>query len=90
MFIASMIVKTAPERAEEVVLSLNRIPHVSTHGIYKESSIIVVAEANRIEDLSDLSRYILNEFEGVLGVFPTFLSSDQAIRETSPQSSTMP
>ncbi|MEX1276062.1 MAG: chaperone NapD [Bacteroidota bacterium] len=90
MFIASMIVKTAPERAEEAVLSLNRIPHVSTHGIYKESNIIVVAEADRVEDLTDLSRYILNEFEGVLGVFPTFLSSDQAIQETSPQSSTMP
>jgi nitrate reductase NapAB chaperone NapD len=77
MYIASMVVKVLPEKSEEVVLQLNRLPNVTTYGIHRESNIIVLAEARRLEDLENLTRYILNEFDGVVGVFPTYVASDE-------------
>lgn len=76
MIIASMIVKTQKDKAEEIALQLKRIPSVSTHGIYKEDNIIVLMEAEKEEELEHLSRYIMNEFDGILGTYPTFVASE--------------
>jgi nitrate reductase NapAB chaperone NapD len=76
MIIASMIVKTKTGMAEEVELQLKRVPNLTTHGIYKDDNIIVVMEAEKEEELVDLSRYIMNENEGILGTYPAFISSD--------------
>jgi nitrate reductase NapAB chaperone NapD len=77
MIISSMIVTTKTGKAEETALNLKRIPNVSTHGVYKGDNIIVVAEAEKEEDLVNLARYIMNEYPDVLGTFPTFISSDE-------------
>jgi nitrate reductase NapAB chaperone NapD len=76
-----MIVKTLKDKAEEVALQLKRIPNVSTHGIYKEDNIVVVLEAEREEELENLSRYIMSEFEGILGIYPTFVGSEDNVGE---------
>lgn len=77
MLIASMIVKVAPEKANEISQLLGRIPNVASYGVHKENNIIVVAEAHDEEQLEKLSKYILEEYDEVLGVFPTFVGSDE-------------
>jgi nitrate reductase NapAB chaperone NapD len=77
MLIASMVVKTRPDAAQDVMLSLGKLPGVTTHGVHGESNIILLAEAETEEDMESLTKYIMNEFKGVLGIFPTYLSSDQ-------------
>ncbi len=77
MLIASMIVKVVPEKAEEVTQQLERIPNVTTYGVHKEKNLIIVAEAHDAEQLENLSKYIMNTFDGVLGVFPTYVTADE-------------
>lgn len=77
MIIASMIVKTIPEKVNDIVLELQKIPNVTTHGIYKENNIIVLVEAESNDELKDLGKYIAVEFDGVLGTYPTFISADE-------------
>jgi len=79
MLIASMIVKVVPEKAEEVVQSLGRIPNVTTYGVHKENNLILVAEAHDVEQLENLSKYIMNTFDEVLGVFPTYVTADEGV-----------
>ena len=82
MIIASLIVKTIPEYAEDTALKLSKLPNVSTHGIYKGDNIIVLIEAEKEEQLEDFSKYIINEFDGILGTYPTFVSSEDNLPET--------
>jgi nitrate reductase NapAB chaperone NapD len=82
MIIASMIVTTQTGMAEEVALQLKRIPNLTTHGVYKGDNIIVVMEAEKEEELVNMSRYIMNEFEGILGTYPTFIANENDIEET--------
>ncbi|MDZ7291555.1 MAG: chaperone NapD [candidate division KSB1 bacterium] len=77
MLIASMIVKVVPEKAEEVMQQLRRVPNVTTYGVHKENNLIIVAEAHDAEQLENLSKYLTTEFEGVLGVFPTYVTADE-------------
>lgn len=81
MIIASMVVTTKTGMAEEVALQLKTIPNLTTHGIYKGDNIIVVMEAKKEEELLNMSRYIMNEFDGILGTFPTFVASEEEIEE---------
>lgn len=76
MLVASMIVKITPEKAEEVAQQLERIPNVTTYGVHKQNNIIVVVEAHDEAQLENFSKYITEEFDGVLGVFPTFVAVD--------------
>ena len=77
MLVASMIVKTQPAVAQDVMLSLSKIPGVTTHGVHEDGNIILLAEAEEEQHLESLAKHIMNEYEGVLGVFPTYLSSDE-------------
>ncbi len=77
MLIASMIVKVMPDKAEEIALFLERLPNVTNYGVHKENNIIVVIEAHDEEQLENLAKYILDSYEDVLGVFPTFVGSDE-------------
>lgn len=81
MIIASMIIKALPENIDELVLKLNNIPNVTTYGVHKEENIIVLIEADSEDQLKDLSRYINSEFDGVLGTYPTFISSEEELDE---------
>lgn len=82
MIIASMIITTQTGMAEEVALQLKRIPNLTTHGVYKGDNIIVVMEAEKEEELVNMSRYIMNEFEGILGTYPTFIANENDFEET--------
>lgn len=82
MIIASMIVTTQTGMADEVALQLKRIPNLTTHGVYKGDNIIVVMEAEKEEELVNMSRYIMNEFEGILGTYPTFIANEDDLEET--------
>lgn len=79
MIIASMIVKTEIEKVNDIVLQLNKLPNVTTHGIFKENNIIVLVEAESNDKLKDIGRYISSEFDGVFGTYPTFVSADEDI-----------
>lgn len=77
MLVASMIVKTDPLRAAEVARQLGRMPNVTSYGVHKEENIVLVAEAHDEAQLENLARYIVDTFEDVWGVFPTFIGSDE-------------
>lgn len=79
MIIASMIVRTDPDKVNDVLLELQKLPNVTTHGVYKESNIIILVEAESDDKLKDLGRYINSEFNGVYGIYPTFVSADEDI-----------
>ena len=76
MLIASMIVKTVSDNADEVARELQRIPNVTTYGVHKENNIIVVAEAQDEEQLENFTQYLMREYSAILGVYPTFVASD--------------
>jgi nitrate reductase NapAB chaperone NapD len=76
MLVASMIVKAEPPLAEEVARQLGRVPGVTTYGVHKEENIVVVAEAQDEAQLENLAKYIIENFEGAWGVYPTFVASD--------------
>jgi nitrate reductase NapAB chaperone NapD len=73
-----MIVRVAPEKAEETAKKLEQISNLTTYGVHKECNIIVVAEADDAEELENLSRRIMNEFPGITGVFPTYVTFDDS------------
>lgn len=76
-----MIVTTQKGMAEEVALQLKRVPNLTTHGVYKGDNIIVVMEAEKEEELVNMSRYLMNEFEDILGTYPTFMASEDEVDE---------
>ena len=49
--------------------------------MYKGDNIIVVMEAEKEEELVNMSRYLMNEFEGILGTYPTFMASEDEVDE---------
>jgi nitrate reductase NapAB chaperone NapD len=78
MLVASMVVKVDPEQAEELSRQFGRIPGLTTYGVHKEDNVVVVAEARDEAQLENMARYILDNFEGARGVFPTFVASDDS------------
>jgi nitrate reductase NapAB chaperone NapD len=76
MLVASMVVKVEPEKAEDLARQFGRIPGVTTYGVHKEENVIVVAEAHDEAQLENLAKYLMRDFDGVWGVFPTFVASD--------------
>jgi len=79
MLVTSMIVKVDPAKAQELARQFGRIRGVTTYGVHKENNIVVVAEARDEGQLENLARYIAESFEGVWGVFPTFVASDESV-----------
>jgi nitrate reductase NapAB chaperone NapD len=79
MLVASMVVKVEPEHAAEAARQLGRIPGVTTYGVHKEENIVVVAEAHDEGQLENLARYIMGNFEGVWGIYPTFVASEDSL-----------
>jgi nitrate reductase NapAB chaperone NapD len=77
MLVASMVVKVDPAQAEEVSRQIGRVPGLTTYGVHKEENVVVVAEAHDEAQLENMARYILENFEGAWGVFPTFVGSDR-------------
>jgi nitrate reductase NapAB chaperone NapD len=78
MLVASMVVKVDPAQAEDLSRQFGRIPGLTTYGVHKEENVVVVAEAHDEAQLENMARYILDNFEGAWGVFPTFVASDDS------------
>ncbi len=78
MLIASLIVKVNIEYADETAQQLEKMENVTTYGVHKEDSIIIVVEAETIKEIEFLTKQILAENNNVLGVFPTYLAPDHS------------
>ena len=76
MLIASMIVKVVPEHAERIETHLNSLPAVTTYGVHKTDNIIAVVEAQKVQEIEELSNNLFKEHDAVLGVYPTYLTVD--------------
>ena len=81
--ISSMIVRVKPEKADEILAHLAKIPDVETHGVHKKENIIVVAEGRDVEQIEALVVSINQEFKDVVGVYPTYLNWDEDIERTA-------
>lgn len=81
MIVASIIIKCDPEKVDEVALNVSKIPNVSTHGVHKGDNLIVLIEAESEEEIENFSRYIQSEYDGILGTYPSFISSEDELDE---------
>ena len=77
MYIASMIIRVNPQKAQQIADELEELDNVTTYGVHKEENIVLVAEALEVKELENLSRYILETYDDVIGVFPTYLTYDE-------------
>ena len=80
--ISSMIVRVKPAKADEILVQLEKIPNVETHGVHKEENIILVAEGRDVRQIENLVTYINQEFPDVAGVYPTYLNWDEDIEDS--------
>jgi len=74
MPIAGVIITTAQEEVENVLIKLKEFEKVSTYGIHKENNIVAVFEGDTINELEDINNKITKEIKGVLGVFPAYVN----------------
>ena len=74
MPIAGVIITTAQEEVENVLIKLKEFENVSTYGIHKENNIVAVFEGDTINELEDINNEIVKEVKGVLGVFPAYVN----------------
>ena len=79
MIVASLIIKCDPDKIDEVTLNISKRPNVTTHGVYKEDNLIVLIEADTEEEIENFSRYIQSEFDGIIGTYPSFISSEEEL-----------
>lgn len=84
MLIASMIAKVRPAGAEEVARQLGRIPGLTIYGVHKQENVVIVAEARDEQQLENIARHILETFEDVVGVYPTFMAAEESVPEGTP------
>lgn len=78
MLITGIIVKTLPDKAEQTMQQLQAYPQVTTYGVYRGDNIVAVVEAEAAVELETLSRQIVEECDDALGVYPAYLTSDEA------------
>ncbi len=81
MYIASMLIKVRPESAAAVEKRIQAVPGMTTYGVHKGDTIIAVAEAEEIRDLEAFGKNLMATDEDVLGVYPTYLTSEEAFSE---------
>lgn len=78
MLIVSMIVKVKSEAAQVTLEAIEKIENLTTYGVHKDDNIIVVGEVETVDEIEALSKKLLNEFDAILGVFPTYLADEDA------------
>jgi nitrate reductase NapAB chaperone NapD len=81
MIIASLIIKCDPSKVDEINLNISKLPNVTTHGIHKEDNLIVLIEAQNEDEIENFTRYIQAEFDGILGTYPSFISSEEQLED---------
>lgn len=77
MPIAGIVILTAPEKTENVLIQLKKIDKVTTYGIHKDNYIIAVFEGDTIADLENINDHILAETDGVMGIYPAYVNYEE-------------
>ncbi len=81
MYIASMLIKVRPEAARAAEKRIQAIAGITPYGVHKGDTIIAVAEAEEVRDLEAFGKNLMLSDEDVLGVYPTYLTAEEAFSE---------
>jgi hypothetical protein len=76
MVIAGVLIETAPGAEPRVAARLLRVPGITLHGGDGRHRIAAVVEAESGAALEQITQGLLDGDEEILGVFPTFVGSE--------------
>lgn len=79
MEIAGVVILTDTRKTMQVLNDLNGMDRVTTYGVHKGNHIVAVFEGDSPEHLEEISNRITNNVQGVLGIFPAYVQSDEEI-----------
>ncbi len=74
MPVAGVIVLTEKEKSKEVLLGLKNVSGVTTYGVHKDMYIVAVFESEMVCELEGISKEIIENIHGVIGVYPTYVN----------------
>lgn len=74
MAISGMLIQPKPDSVNAVSLALSGINGVTVHSVTPKREIIVVVEAASLQQINEVAR-TLEVIPGVLGVFPTYITT---------------
>ena len=77
MPIAGVVILTAKNKTEDVLIKLKKIDNVTTYGIHKDNNIIAVFEWETITDLENINDSVLEKTDGVVGVYPAYVNYEE-------------
>ena len=77
MPIAGVVILTASEKTEDVLIQLKKIDNVTTYGIHKDNNIIAVFEGETIIDLENINDHVLENTDGVVGIYPAYVNYEE-------------
>ncbi len=81
MAIAGVVIAAQPQKAMHVVEELNKTPQVTTYGVYNDSQIVAVFESDTANGLKKLSEKILKNIDGILGIYPSYVTFEDEMEE---------
>ncbi len=74
MPISGVTILVEEQKTNKVLAELKNYDRVTTYGIHKNNYIVAVLEANTVNELEVISNKILDEIDGVLGVYPAYVN----------------
>lgn len=77
MLISGVVLLIQPEKSMQISTELKKYPNITTYGIHKENYIIAVFEADDEKQMKILSENLVQQIDGVLGVYPTYMQFDE-------------
>ncbi len=90
MAIAGVVIATQPKKTMYVVDQLNQTPQVTTYGVYNDSQIVAVFESDTAKGLEKLSNEIQEQIDGILGIYPTYVTFEDEMEEFQEESPSSP
>jgi len=69
MPIAGIVILTEPNKADQVLSTLQETPRITTYGIHQENNIIAVLDTDTAAQMKEISTQIQNEIPGITGVY---------------------
>ncbi len=80
MAIAGLLVHTLKENLEDIERQIISMPGMTTYGIHQDQYIVVVAEAPSDQMEKKVDR--INDLEGVLTIYTTYVTLEDELPET--------
>jgi len=77
MPIAGVVILTAKNKTDDVLIQLKKIDKVTTYGIHKDNYIIAVIEGDTIADMENINDHILVKTDGVVGIYPAYVNYEE-------------